>query len=213
MNWLLRRWLALWVRFRVLPEDAAAQLRGRNRPICYVLERRSVTDLAVLQQACHELRLPRPGRPLGGGTRELRSFFYLTQPRGLWGERLDRRPPLHLAQMIAVLRADPAADFDLVPAAVYWGRAPQKEASWLRLLLVEDWALTSRARKFLQVLFNGRDTLVDLDEPVSLRTLLGAELGSALRGRRIARTLRGRYARRRAARIGPDLSHRRTWHR
>src|SRR5215472_7688526 len=90
MNWLLRRLLALWVRFRVLPEDAASALRGRQHPLCYVLERRSVTDLAVLQEACLALKLPRPGRPLGGGTRELRSFFYLTQPRGWFGERLDR---------------------------------------------------------------------------------------------------------------------------
>ena len=210
MNWLLRRLLALWVRFRVVPEDAAAKLRGRSHPICYVLERRSVTDLAVLQQACLALKLPRPGRRLGGGTRELRSFFYLTQPRGVFGERLDRRPPPQLAQMIAALRVDPQSDFDLVPAAVYWGRAPQKEGSWLRLLLVEDWALTSRARKFLQVLFNGRNTLIELDEPLSLRRLLGAELGTAQRGRRVARTLRALYARGRATRIGPDLSHRRT---
>jgi glycerol-3-phosphate O-acyltransferase len=210
MNWLLRRLLALWVRYRVLPENVAAQLRGLDHPLCYVLERRSVTDLAVLQQACRQLRLPRPDRPLRGGTRGLRSFFYLSRPRGFWGERLDRRPPTPLAQMIAVLRSDPLADFQLVPVAVYWGRAPQKEGSWLRLLLVEDWALTSRARKFLQVLFNGRDTLIELDEPVSLRTLLGAELGTAVRGRRVARVLRGLYARRRAARIGPDLSHRRT---
>src|SRR5215469_15561751 len=210
MNWLWRRVLALWVRFKVLPEDAAAQLRGRPRPLCYVLEQRSSTDLAVLQQACAALRIPRPGRPLGGGTHELRSYFWLTQPSGLLGQRLDRRPPAPLAQMIAVLRADPKADFLLVPVAVYWGRAPQKEGSWLRLLLVEDWALTSRARKFLQVLFNGRDTLIELDEPVSLRALLGAELGTAVRGRRVARTLRALYARQRAARIGPDLSHRRT---
>src|SRR6516164_8548401 len=101
MNWLLRRVLALWVRFKVLPEDAAAQLRGRPRPLCYVLERRSATDLAVLQQACAALRIPRPGRPLGGGTHELRSYFSLTQPRGLMGQRLDRRPPRQLAQMIA----------------------------------------------------------------------------------------------------------------
>jgi glycerol-3-phosphate O-acyltransferase len=210
MNWLLRRLLALWVRFRIVPEDVAAQLRGRDHPICYVLERRSITDLAVLQRACVALKVPRPGKPLGGGTRELRSFFYLTQPRGFFGERLDRRPPPHLAQMIRALRTDADADFYLVPAAVYWGRAPQKEASWLRLLLVEDFGVTSRARKFLQVLFNGRDTLVELDEPVSLRALLGAELATALRGRRVARTLRGLYAPRRAARIGPDLSHRRT---
>jgi len=210
MNWLLRRLLALWVRFKVLPEDAAAQLRGRARPLCYVLERRSNTDLAVLQQACAALRIPRPGRPLGGGTHELRSYFWLTQPRGLLGQRLDRRPPRQLAQMIAALRADPEVDFDLVPAAVYWGRAPQKEASWLRLLLAEDFGVVSRARKFMQVLINGRDTLLELDEPLSLRGLLGEETGGAVLGKRVARTLRTLYARRRAARIGPDLSHRRT---
>ncbi|HKD55247.1 MAG TPA: glycerol-3-phosphate 1-O-acyltransferase PlsB, partial [Steroidobacteraceae bacterium] len=210
MDWLLRRLLALWVRYRVVPENVAAQLRGLEHPLCYVLERRSVTDLAVLQQACRALRLPRPDRPLRGGTRGLRSYFYLSRLRGFWGERLDRRPPAPLAQMIAILRTDPQADFLLVPVAVYWGRAPQKEGSWLRLLLVEDWALTSRARKFLQVLFNGRDTLIELDEPVSLRAALGAELGTAVRGRRVARTLRALYARQRAARIGPDLSHRRT---
>jgi glycerol-3-phosphate O-acyltransferase len=210
MNWLLRRVLALWVRFKVLPEDAAAQLRGRPRPLCYVLEQRSSTDLAVLQEACVALRIPRPGRRLGGGTRELRSYFWLTQPRGLLGRRLDRRPPRQLAQMIAALRADPEVDFDLVPAAVYWGRAPQREASWLRLLLAQDFGAVSGARKFMQVLVNGRDTLLELDAPLSLRDLLGEELGGAVRGRRVARTLRALYARRRAARIGPDLSHRRT---
>ena len=89
--------------------------------------------------------------------------------------------------MIRVLRADPAADFYLVPAAVYWGRAPQREGSWVRLLLVEDWELATRLRKFLQVLFNGRDTLVEFDEPLSLRQLLGAELDAA-------RATRGRAA-------------------
>ncbi len=209
MYWLLRRLLALWVRFRVLPEDAPARLARGTRPLCYVLERRSVTDLAVLQHACVRLKLPRPGRRLPGA-RELRSFVYLERPRGLWSQRPDRRAPAPLARMIAALAADEALDFELVPVAVYWGRAPQKEASWLRLLLVEDWALTTRLRKLLQVLFNGRDTLVEFDEPVSLRSLLGEQTGAALRGRRVVRALRMQYARRRAARIGPDLSHRRT---
>jgi glycerol-3-phosphate O-acyltransferase len=209
MNWLLRRLLALWVRFRVRPENAPELLSGLRQPLCYVLERRSLSDLAVLQQACATLGLPHPGGALGGG-RDLRSFFYLTRPRSFWSTRPDRRPPPQLARMLRALRADPAADFYLVPAAVYWGRAPQREDSWLRLLLVEDWVLATRVRKFLQVLFNGRDTLVEFDEPLSLRQLVGADLGGALRGRRVARSLRSLYARRRAVRIGPDLSHRRT---
>jgi glycerol-3-phosphate O-acyltransferase len=210
MNWLLHRVLALWVRYRVLPEDIAAGLQGRAAAVCYVLERRSLTDLAILQRACVRLSIPRPRKRLIGESSDLRSFFYLSRPRGFWDERLDRRPPPQLEQMLAALDADPQLDIDLVPVAVYWGRAPQREGSWIRLLLVENWALTSRARKFLQVLFNGRNTLVELEKPVSLRSLLGDETGMAVRGRRVARFLRNLYAQQRAARIGPDLSHRRT---
>ena len=210
MNWLLHRVLALWVRYRVLPEDITARLLSRTAAACYVLERRSLTDLAILQRACVRLKLPRPRKRLLGESSDLRSYFYLSRPRGFWDERLDRRPPPQLDQMLAALDADPSLDIDLVPVAVYWGRAPQREASWFRLLLVENWALTSRARKFLQVLFNGRNTLVELDEPISLRSLLGDEIGLSVRGRRVARSLRALYAQQRAARIGPDLSHRRT---
>ena len=210
MNWLLHRVLAIWVRYRVLPEDIPTRLQSRAAAVCYLLERRSITDLAILQRACVRLKLPRPRKRLLGGSSDLRSYFYLSRPRGFWDERLDRRPPPQLDEMLAALDADPNLDIQLVPVAVYWGRAPQREASWFRLLLVENWALTSRARKFLQVLFNGRNTLVELEEPISLRSLLGDETGLSVRGRRVARSLRGLYAQHRAARIGPDLSHRRT---
>jgi glycerol-3-phosphate O-acyltransferase len=210
MDWLLRRLLALWVRFKVRPDEAVSHARDRDKPVCYVLESRSVTDLAVLQNACVRLKLPRPQKRLLPQAKDLRSFFYLSRPRGFWDERIDRRAPPQLQQMIAALAADPQLDIELVPVVVYWGRAPQKEGSWFRLLLVEDWAITTRARKFMQVLVNGRDTLLEFDEPISLRTLLGDEAGSAVRGRRVTRALRTLYAKQRAARIGPDLSHRRT---
>ncbi len=210
MAWLVRRILALWMRFTVLPDDTALRLHERRNPVCYVLERRSVTDLAVLQSACVRLKLPRPRKRLVRADKDLRSFFYLSQPRGIWSLRIDRSPPPALAQMVGLLRRHPELDIDLAPAAVYWGRAPQREASWFRLLLVENWALTSRIRKFLQVLFNGRDTLLEIDEPVSLRSLLGGEATPDVQCRRVSRALQARYRRQRAARIGPDLSHRRT---
>ncbi|HUN74544.1 MAG TPA: glycerol-3-phosphate 1-O-acyltransferase PlsB [Steroidobacteraceae bacterium] len=210
MAWLLRRILALWVRFSVRPEDAALRLHAQPHPVCYVLDRHSVTDLAVLQSACVRLRLPRPRKRLAAAARDLRSFFYLSRPLGMWNERIDPRPPLPLVEMVQLLRDHPELDIDLVPTSVYWGRAPQREASWLRLLLVEDWALTSRLRKFFQVLLNGRNTLVEIDEAISLRSLLGDIAAPNVQCRRVLRALRARYRRQRAARIGPDLSHRRT---
>src|SRR5690348_6780346 len=126
MNWLLRRLLALWVRVKVKPDEAVPRLRDRERPVCYVLERRSGTDLAVLQNACVRLKLPRPQKRLLPAAKDARSFCYLSQPRGFWDERIDRRPPPQLQQMIAALAADPQLDIELVPVAIYWGRAPQK---------------------------------------------------------------------------------------
>src|SRR5690242_8556501 len=106
MEWLLRRLLALWVRFRVRPDETVAHVRDRGLPVCYVLESRSHTDLAVLQSACVRLKLPRPQKRLLAQAKELRSWFYLSRPRGFWDERIDRRPPSQLREMIAALAAD-----------------------------------------------------------------------------------------------------------
>ncbi len=211
MQGLLRRVLALWVRAALRPEDALARLAARTVPICYVLERRSPSDLAVLQNVCLRERLPRPGRRLlPQQLRNLRSWFALTKSVGLWRTRVDRRPPEQLLALIEALRRDPSLDVSLVPAAVYWGRAPSKERSLIRLLLSEDWVIGSRVRRFFTVLFNGRSTTVQLGEPISLRGLLEADADTALNGRRVTRQLRNQFARLRTARLGPDLSHRRT---
>jgi glycerol-3-phosphate O-acyltransferase len=211
VNWLLRRLLALWVRVTVRPEDLASRLAARPAPVCYVLERRSVTDLAVLQNVCADRKLPRPHGRLGAGAlKAFRGWFYLSRAVSAFSGRIDRRPPPVLLELVRQLHADPALDVDLVPTAVYWGRAPQKEDSWLRLFLSEDWGITSSLRKALMVLFNGRATMVEMGDPVSLRSLVDGNRDPQLQARRIARLARAQFRRQRAARIGPDLSHRRT---
>ena len=97
---------------------------------------------------------------------------------------------LLLLTLIEALRRDPDLDVSLVPAAVYWGRAPQKERSVIRLLLAEDWVIGSRLRRFFTVVLNGRNTTVQLGDPVSLRSLLETDADTALSGRRVSRALR-----------------------
>jgi glycerol-3-phosphate O-acyltransferase len=211
MRALLGRLITLWVRATLRPEDAATRLSGRTVPICYVLEQRSGTDLAVLQKLCIQSRLPRPGRRLlARQLRNARSSFALSRSVGFWRTRVDRRPPELLLTLIQALRRDPTLDVSLVPAAVYWGRAPSKERSLLRLLLSEHWVIGSRVRRFFTMLFNARNTTVQLGEPLSLRSLLETDADIALSARRITRLLRTQFSRLRTARIGPDLSHRRT---
>jgi glycerol-3-phosphate O-acyltransferase len=195
----------------VLPPDIGERLARRERTVCYVIERQGLSDLLVLQEICVDQGLPRPSRRLTvGGVSERRSICYLERSAGWCATRVDRRPPELLNSLVAAACAEPAIDLDIVPVSIFWGRAPHKERSWWRMLLSEDIALAGRFRKFLNVIFNGRNTLVHFGEPLSLRAFIDEGLDEPRTVRRILRTLRGLFREQRTATIGPDLSHRRT---
>ena len=198
------------MRVTIKPEDAVAAVAARPRPVCYVLEHESLTDFAVLNNVCAGHNLPRPTRRLMmGGKRADRAYFELTR-RSLFSRRNAARAPRYLVQLIDAAAAQSEFDVDLVPVAIFWGRAPHKEISWWRLPFTEDWILVGRFRKFLSVIFNGRNTLVYFGEPIRLREAMDEGLSEPRSVRRVLRSLRTVLRAQRASSIGPDLSHRRT---
>ena len=210
-HWSVRRILSLWVRVTIKPDDAPAAIAARPRPVCYVLERESQTDLAVLSMVCANMGLPRPARRLLMGERRAdKAYFELIRPAGLFSTRPAVRAPRYLVQLVAAAAAHPQMDVDLVPVAIFWGRAPHKDASLWRLLFAEDWVLVGRFRKALNLLVNGRNTLVHFGEPVRLRDALSEGMSEQRSVRWILRNLRATLRAQRASTIGPDLSHRRT---
>jgi glycerol-3-phosphate O-acyltransferase len=175
------------------------------------LERESQTDLAVLNGVCAQHNLPRPTRRLMMGERRAdRAYFELMRRASFFSSRNAARAPRYLVQLIAAAAAYPQFDVDLVPVAIFWGRAPHKEVSWWRLLFSEDWILVGRFRKFMSVIFNGRNTLVYFGEPIRLRDVMEEGLSEPRSVRRVLRSLRMVLRAQRASSIGPDLSHRRT---
>jgi glycerol-3-phosphate O-acyltransferase len=210
-RWSVRKVLGLWVRVTIKPDDAVAAIGARPRPVCYVLERESQTDFAVLNSVCAQHNLPRPARRLMMGERRAeRAYFEMMRRPSLFSARNAARAPRYLEQLVAAAAAHPQFDVDLVPVAIFWGRAPHKEVSWWRLLFAEDWILVGRFRKFLSVIFNGRNTLVYFGEPIGLRDVMEQGLSEPRSVRRMLRSLRMVLRAQRASSIGPDLSHRRT---
>ncbi len=210
-HWSVRKTLSLWVRVSIKPDAAAAAIAARPRPICYVLERESQADLAVLSMVCAKLGLPRPERRLLVGQRRAdRAYFELIRPAGLFTTRHTLRAPVYLQQLVDAAAAYPQFDIDLVPVAIFWGRAPHKEASLWRLLFAENWVMVGRFRKLLNVLVNGRNTLVHFGDPVRLRDALHEGMNEQRSVRWLLRNLRSTLRAQRASTIGPDLSHRRT---
>lgn len=205
----LRAPISLWARPHVLPEDLRKRYAQHSRPVCYVLDRHSVADLVVLEKVAHAQGLPEPLQALKPPL-PAQSCFFLERRAGFWGDRIDRRIAATLRELVAAAAADPALDVDLIPVSVFWGRAPDKEGSWLRLLLSENWHRVGRFRRMLSVVVNGRNLFAQFGEPVSLRAMVeeGADPSRAVR--RATRQLRILLSRQRAAAIGPDLSHRRT---
>jgi glycerol-3-phosphate O-acyltransferase len=213
MDRLTGRFLLPWLRFTVRPRDIAESLRNAGAPVCYIIARHSSLDALVLQRACAAAGLPRPRKQLlpAGAPSRVQSLLALSRKVGFWRSRLDRRPPPELRELLTELRRDPQFDVLLVPAAVYWGRAPQREhVSWFRLLFSEDWALASNLRRALAVLLNGRNTVVEFGAGVSLRSLVAEGTPDNQAARRMARHLNGLLVASRTAYVGPDLSHRRT---
>jgi glycerol-3-phosphate O-acyltransferase len=210
-RWSVRKILGLWVRVTIKPDDAVAATASRPRPVCYVLERESHTDFAVLSDVCARHNLPRPARRLMMGEKRAdRAYFELLRRPSLFSIRNAARAPRYLVQLVAAAAAYPQFDVDLVPVAIFWGRAPHKEVSWWRLPFTEDWILVGRFRKFLSVIFNGRNTLVYFGEPIRLRDVMEEGLTEPRSVRRVLRSLRMVLRAQRASSIGPDLSHRRT---
>ena len=144
------------------------------------------------------------------GARADKAYFALLRRPSMFASRGAARTPKLLKQLIAAAAARPEFDVDLVPVAIFWGRAPHKEADWWRELIAEDWVLVGRFRRFLNVVFNGRNTLVYFGEPMSLREFVSDGVGEQRSVRRAIRTLRSHLRAQRASTIGPDLSHRRT---
>jgi glycerol-3-phosphate O-acyltransferase len=208
--WMLRGLMRVFVRPTVVPEDARERLHGRARALVYVLEERSTSDLLALEIACMQAGLRRPGKRLKLRALDLpASAVALERRAGVLRRRPDRRTPPELARAIAAAGQDATLEIDVVPVAVYWGRAPQREKSWLGMMFSESWAFVGPFRRLLSILFNGRSTLIRFGEPRPLRAYAGSGPDGARGARRLLKDMRAEFRHMRADTLGPDLSRRR----
>lgn len=209
---VLRRILYLGTRTKVFPETPDALGLAAERPVCYVLHERHLSNLLVLDRECRQLGLPPALRPLRDDAfTSRRSYFFLSSnERG----RLVPNPRHEHSEMLKALVkaavADPHFDVQLVPVTILWGREPGKQDSVIRALLAESWQQVSTLRHLLAMLIHGRHTVVRFNAPLSLRAFLADGADERRAVRKLGRILRVHFRRQREMAIGPDLSHRNT---
>ena len=210
LYWLAGKIFAIWARPAIQPDAPAKLLTDSDAAVCYVLETGGLADTLALERACRLHGMPSPSSTLRCcEVRERRRVIVLRRMKGF----LVRRPSTKGSQRLR--RLVEAADHKqqellLIPVAIYWGRSPQKERSLFKLLFSENWDVAGRTRKFFATLMVGRNTLLRFSDPLPLSSVVSEDLEASVAYRKISRILRVHFRQRRAATVGPDLSHRRT---
>lgn len=210
LYWLAGKLFALWARPVIQPDRPLDLLTDPGAAVCYVLETGGLADLLALEQACARAGLPSPNAPLTyAGGREAASFVVLRRSGGLFVRRPSSVGSRRLRRLVALAGSGGDRDLLLIPVAIYWGRSPDKDRSLFKLLFSENWEIVGRTRKFFATLVHGRSTLLRYSDALPVRSIVDGNPDPALAFRKVSRVLRVHFRQRRAATVGPDLSHRR----
>ena len=214
LRWFLflRAVLHLWVKAKSLPKPFDDLQIDLDKPICYIIDSYALSSLLILDRACEEHSLPRPLWPMQTiDGAEQRSYLALRRKKGLIIRRTEvRRHSETLKRLVEKVCEQREEDICLVPVTVLIGRAPDKETGLAKIFFTESWEIGGRFWRFVNSLVNGRHTIVQFNNPISLRELADEDLGVSRGVRKVSRILRVHFRLVRSAAIGPDLSHRRT---
>lgn len=200
-----------------VPAEAAATDHSEQptqKIVCYVLQNHSRSNALVLDGETRRLKLPPALDPMQiGQHKEKASILFLQH----YDENNLLNPPPHafpprLLRLIELLERHPELDIELIPVTVLWGRAPDKEDSWLKLLLTDTWATPGTVKQLVNIGLHGRQSYLEFHEAQSLRAMVQTAKMQAPNlspATCIINTLNNYLDSQREVVLGPDLSDRR----
>ena len=152
-------------------EDSAS---SPQKIVCYVLLNHSRSNALVVDSETRRLKLPPALNPLVLGQHSEKASVLFLQHRD---ENNLLNPPPHafpprLLRLIEALEQQPDLDVELVPVTLLWGRDPEKEDSWLKLLFTDTWSTPSKLKQLVNIGLHGRQTYIEFHQGQSLRTLI-----------------------------------------
>lgn len=186
----------------------------RTKITCYVLQNHSRSNALVVDGETRRLKLTPALDPLVMGSHKEKASILFLQHHD--ENNLLNPPPYafppRLLRLIEQLEQHPELDIELVPVTVLWGRSPDKEDSWFKLLFTDTWATPGTVKQLMNIGVHGRQSYLEFHEPQSLRTLIEhakTEHPNLSPATFIVNTLNNYLDGQREVVLGPDLSDRR----
>ncbi|WP_394212402.1 glycerol-3-phosphate 1-O-acyltransferase PlsB [Enterovibrio calviensis] len=204
---LLNLPLSVLVKTISIPSDPINQLGfDLTRPMVYVLPFRSHTDLLTLRSICLQLGLPDPLEPLELGGKSLQRYVFVSEGKRLFshGDPVPEESIALFTELLELHKRDSELDIQLIPASVVWDRNPGNES---RPVAASLKAMNS-LQKFYTILTLGRDSMVRLSSPVSLRFMADKHGTDTTIANKLARVAKIHFSRQKMAASGPNLPNR-----
>ncbi len=184
---------------------------AEKREIIYVLDKRSIADLLVLEHALTRssdtpLQSPLTALTIADWSINGRAFAL----NRAWGGKMTMQR--YSRRLLQLVSADDAVQeqIALVPVSIFWGRSLAPRGSWIEALTSDQRPATGGIKRFFALLFNRGDIHICFGKPIPLEEISKHDKGQNYAIRRSARLLRVRFKRQHEATLGPDFSHRRT---
>ena len=185
-----------------------------QKVVCYVLQNYSRSNALVVDGETRRLNLPAALDPLIISDQKEKAAVLFLQHQD--DNHLLHSPthafPPRLLRMIALLDNHPEYDIELVPVTVLWGRSPDKEDSWFKLLFTDTWATPSKVKQLMNIGLHGRESYLEFHEAQSLKSLISfakQNYPNLSPATYIISELNEYLDRQREMVLGPDLSDRR----
>ncbi|NNG82540.1 glycerol-3-phosphate 1-O-acyltransferase PlsB [Acinetobacter sp. ANC 5378] len=186
----------------------------KQKMVCYVLQNYSRSNALIVDGETRRLKLSPALNPLVVGNQKEKASVLFLQHHN---ENNLLNPPPHafpprLLRLIDILENHPEVDIELIPVTVLWGRSPDKEDSWFKLLFTDTWATPGTVKQLVNIGLHGRQSYLEFHQGQSLRTLVDfakkthPNLSPATY---ILNTLNNYLDGQREVVLGPDLSDRR----
>ncbi|WP_018691375.1 glycerol-3-phosphate 1-O-acyltransferase PlsB [Algicola sagamiensis] len=197
------------VKTKLLPENPVESLSiNTKQPVVYVLKTESSTDLQVVAALSEMMGLPSPFEPLYVDGEQLPRFIALQRAR-VFGSSKDLTSDAIQAglRLLSLHQKKSTIDVQLVPITICWGRDPGHESARIRDL-ISNTETPSMFRKILSVFLSGRDNLVRVSRPVSIRYMANEHGVDQTTAHKLIRVARIHFQRQRLSATGPRLPNR-----
>lgn len=112
-----------------------------------------------------------------------------------------------IEQLVAVSESD--SNKNIIPVSVFWGRSPRKAKSLWQVYLTNSWAVPSRLKRSMIVLFQSRQCNCFFGQPTDIQHLK-PQAQNADFTQQACQLLSQTYIKQKEVLIGPDQSHQRT---